>query len=255
MADTDCTKQRIEWVDIGKFICIMFVMLSHLESGSYLLDRFYQPFFLTVFFFLSGYVYRPTASFKEHMTKKIRGLFLPWLIFSNFNILLSMVMTLKGDRNFASEFFWNLLQIRGHGDGIWFVAALFVAFIPFYFIIKWGNSEDGGKPWRAIALSFLLSLASVIYTHLLPNNVFPWRDAALPWHLEYIFQAMFWMVLGYYFKNAVLKDGVGIEKLFDRFDTAIHRAIIWVCYLLAVFIPEELGGGVLLYRTSEAYLE
>ncbi len=43
--------KRIEWVDIGKFICIMFVMLSHLESGSDILDTFYKPFYLTVFFF------------------------------------------------------------------------------------------------------------------------------------------------------------------------------------------------------------
>lgn len=66
------TKKRIEWVDIGKYICIMFVMLSHLESTTEVLDKFYSPFFLTVFFFLSGYVYRQPSSFKEHMDKKIK---------------------------------------------------------------------------------------------------------------------------------------------------------------------------------------
>ena len=233
-------KKRIEWVDIGKYICIMFVMLSHLESGSDVLDKFYYPFFLTVFFFLSGYVYRQLSSFKEHIVKKIKGLFVPWLIFSNFNILLSMVITLKGDRNFASEFIWNLLQIRGHGDGIWFVAALFVAFIPFYFIIKWN------KPKLAVILAFALSLASVIYTHLLPEGTFPWGSAALPWHLEYMFQAMLWMVLGYYFKNAVARSGSSIEAVFDRLNTTLHRVILWAVYLIAAYIPntlfEQIGG-------------
>lgn len=79
------TRKRIEWVDIGKYICIMFVMLSHLQSGSEILTKFYLPFFLTVFFFLSGYVYREPVSFKEHFINKLKGLFIPWLIFSNLN--------------------------------------------------------------------------------------------------------------------------------------------------------------------------
>lgn len=237
------TKNRIEWVDTGKYICIMFVMLSHLQSGSEILDKFYSPFFLTVFFFLSGYVYRQPSSFKVHMVKKIKGLFVPWLIFSNFNILLSMVITLKGDRNFVSEYLWNFLQIRGHGDGIWFVAALFMAFIPFYFFIKWN------KPKQAVVLAALLSLTSVIYSRFLPDNVLPWGDSALPWHLEYMFQAMLWMVLGYYFKNGVLKSGVVIEKDFDSFNTAAHRVILWIVYLVAAYIPTEIGGGVYASRT------
>lgn len=227
--------KRIEWVDIGKYICIMFVMLSHLESGSEILDKFYGPFFLTVFFFLSGYVYRQPRSFKEHMVKKFRGLFVPWLIFSNLNILLSAVLTLKGERNIASEFLWNLLQIRGHGDGVWFVAALFVAFIPFYFLIKWG------KPGRVCAVATTLALISVIYTRLLPDGVLPWGDAALPWHLEYIFQAMLWMVLGYYFR-------IYGEAILDRTITPLRRVIVWIVYVLVAYIPDSIGGGTYRYR-------
>lgn len=233
--------KRIEWVDIGKYICIMFVMLSHLESGTEVLRRFYTPFFLTVFFFLSGYVYRLPVSFKEHMIKKGKGLLVPWMIFSNVNILLSMIVTFKGERNFKTEFLWNLLQIRGHGDGIWFVAALFVAFIPFYFIVRWGNS---GKPVKTIVLAFGLSLLSVIYMHILPKDTFPWGDAALPWHLEYMFQAMFWMVLGYYFRTGVLKSGT-VEMVFDRWNTAAHRAVLWSCYLIVAYIPNIIGGDIL----------
>ncbi len=48
---------RIEWIDIGKYICIMFVMLSHLQSGTENFAQFYRPFFLTAFFFIAGYVY------------------------------------------------------------------------------------------------------------------------------------------------------------------------------------------------------
>ena len=221
--------QRIEWVDIGKFICIMFVMLSHLSSGSSVLDQFYTPFFLTVFFFLSGYVYTQPGTFAGHLKKKTRTLFVPWLIFSNLNIALSMVLSLKGSRDFSSEFLWNLLQIRGHGDGIWFVAALFVAFIPFYFIIKWD------KPKKACGLAFGLSLVSVLYSQFMPEQLLPWNSAALPWHLEYVFQAMFWMVLGYYFRQYG-------EKVFDKRNTTKNRVAIWAVYLATAYFPDAIGG-------------
>lgn len=225
------TGKRIEWVDISKFICIMFVMLSHLESRTVFLRTFYNSFFLAVFFFLSGYVYRQPASFKEHFIKKVKGLFVPWFIFSNFNILLSAVISLH-ETDTLSELAWNALQIGGLGDGVWFVAALFVAFIPFYFIIKWN------KPVLVCALSAVLSLVSVLYSNFMNPDVFPWGSTALPWHLEYIFQAMLWMVLGYYFRAYA-------EDCFDRLNTTFNRVALWAVYLIVAYIPAETWGGVL----------
>lgn len=222
------TAKRIEWVDIGKFICIMFVMLTHLQSGSDALDLFYGPFMLTTFFFLSGYVHRQPATFKEHFTKKVKGLFVPWLIFSNFNIPLSAVISLR-TTDTRSELIWNALQIRGSGDGIWFVAALFVAFIPFYFVIKWN------KPVHACVLSFVLSLISVLYKNLMNPEFLPWGSTALPWHAEYMFQAMLWMVLGYYFR-AYAEEG------FNRLNTTGNRVILWAVYLITAYIPAERWG-------------
>ncbi len=217
-------KKRIEWVDICKFICIMFVMLSHLESGTEVLRKFYSPFFLSVFFFLSGYVYRQPKSFKEHFLKKLKGLFVPWFIFSNFNIVLSSIISLKEERNLWSELAWNALQIRGEGDGVWFVAALFAAFIPFYFLIRWE------KPRYAIGLSFVLSFISIVYERAMNPDFFPWRSVSLPWHMEYIPQALFWMVLGYYFK-------LFAEAWFDQNNTLKNRIVVWGVYLLIIFLP------------------
>lgn len=140
-----------------------------------------------------------------------------------------MVVSLKGERNIMSELLWNTLQIRGLGDGIWFVAALFMAFIPFYFIIKWD------EPKKACVISMLLSIVSVIYTHIMNPDLLPWNSTALPWHIEYIFQAMFWMVLGYYFKRYG-------EVIFDKLNTAVNRCVVWLLYLIIVYIPEDVAG-------------
>lgn len=128
--------KRIEWVDVVKYVCIIMVMLSHLETRTDIWSTFYTPFFLTAFFFTAGYVYKPKVNFKKFMYAKFRQLFIPWLVFSVFNLSLSQVLSFNAHGSLSEELKWNFLQIRGQGDQIWFVAALFVAFIPFYFFIK-----------------------------------------------------------------------------------------------------------------------
>lgn len=128
--------KRIEWVDIVKYVCIIMVMLSHLETRTGIWSVFYTPFFLSAFFFVSGYVYKPKGSFKEFMYKKFRQLFVPWFVFSVFDVALSQIISFNAHESLLEELKWNFFQIRGQGDQIWFVAALFVAFIPFYFFIQ-----------------------------------------------------------------------------------------------------------------------
>ena len=86
-------------------------------------------------------MYKPKSSFKDFLYKKIRQLFVPWLVFSVFDIVLSQIITFNEHDSLLEELKWNFLQIGGQGDQIWFVAALFVAFIPFYFFIRFYESK------------------------------------------------------------------------------------------------------------------
>lgn len=224
---------RIFWIDSVKFICIMFVMLSHLDSRTYVQYLFYDPFFLACFFFVSGYVYKPVNTFKPFLYKKFRGLFVPWFVFSNINIVLSQILSFNSHENIWKEFALNLVQLRGYGDGVWFVAALFISFIPFYFFIELhSKSKNPHKSQRLIIISFALSIASLIFTRYTNPTIFPWNEAVLPWHLEYIFHANFFMVLGYLYK---IHDA-------DKFFFSLFRfplsLIGWAVYLCAVYIPE-----------------
>ena len=60
--------------------------------------------------------------------------------------------------------------------------------------------------------------------------MFPWNSTALPWHLEYMFQAMFYMVTGYMFRR-------NMETEFDKCNTQRTRIAALIVYLLLVFIP------------------
>jgi fucose 4-O-acetylase-like acetyltransferase len=228
------TGKRIEWIDVLKYICIIFVMYSHLETNTDVVQNFYSPFFLTAFFFTAGYVYRPKDTFRTFLYKKFRQLFIPWLVFSVFNILLSQFFSFNEHESLFSELKWNFLQIRDKGDGIWFVAALFIAFIPFYFFIK--KYEDclrAGKQkptMIAIGIALILSVVSVLYTNLFPAELLPWKTTALPWHFEYVFQAMFYMALGYLFKKQ-------FEHIFDRYNQLRNRIIVVAVYVMLRYLP------------------
>ncbi|OWV21575.1 hypothetical protein B7982_10705 [Fibrobacter sp. UWB2] len=223
---------RIFWLDSVKFICIMFVMLSHLDSRTFIQYLFYDPFFLTCFFFASGFAYKHQNNFKTFVYKKFRGLFIPWFVFSNINILLSHLISFNSHEDITKEFILNLVQLRGHGDGVWFVAALFIAFIPFYYFIQYHqNSRSPHKTGKLLFASFILSLASVLFEKYADPQIFPWNEAVLPWHVEYIFQANFFMILGYLYKA---------HNFDERFASLFRPAPLllgWSFYIAIIYIP------------------
>ena len=246
------TKKRIIWLDYAKFFCIMFVIISHLEANTNIFFAFYQPFFLFGFFFVSGYVYNKSTSFKNLIVKKAKTLLLPWLLFSLFNIILSQILSFNEHKSFVEELAWNFAQIRGLGDHIWFLPALFVAFIPFFLIIKFYNSNKLTSKKRILIITittFLLSTASILYTNLANPNWYPWKSTALPWHIEYIFQAVFFMWLGLLFKDI-------FEKHFDKIKKIFFIPVIAIIYISLVsfnFFANPFGTNVI-YTAVYHYL-
>jgi fucose 4-O-acetylase-like acetyltransferase len=225
-------KKRISWVDIGKYICIMTILMIHLDSNTRVLEALYNPFSINLFLFLAGYVYKQPSTFAVHLKKKTLGLFVPWLIFSNLNILLSIVFSFKENRDFKNEFVMNLLQIREREDGVWFIAALFVAFIPFYLV----NSIRDKK--KRMLIFVVLAILCEIYRILFPNDIYPWGNNAIPWHIEYIGHAMFWMAMGHYFKHEW-------EEAFDRHNNTKFRILMGITYLLTVYFSYFSGSWII----------
>lgn len=222
---TNCKgNERLAWVDTGKFICMFFVMLSHLELHTIGQYFFYSPFFLTGFFFLSGYVYKSAGTFAEHFRKKTYQLLLPWVILSNLNIILRYIISFNEQGAFLDELKWNFLQIRGYGDELWFVAALYVAYIPFYFFIKYL------KPKSCFVVTALLYIASVIYGRFFPDVYGNIATNSLPWHLDYIPQAMLFMMLGYFFKE--LKFETIFRKVSNKKSTVVGVLVYLMLSLL-----------------------
>ena len=245
-------KKRVEWIDTLKCLCMIAVLTEHVEFVTPAWDELVEPFFLNLFSFAAGYVYVHREGFGRFFMKKVRQLWVPWLFFSTLTILTAHLFSFNEHRSLAVELGENLLQIMYLGSEMWYVAALFVAFLPFYFFIRAYERSDaptGEKAARLLGLSFLLCAGSYLFSQLAPRDLFPWcrpeLPVTLPWHLEYMFQAMFFMVLGYLFR-------LRYEPVFDRYDGAWSCALLWAAYLLLDFglprlIPWTRAGELLRY--------
>ena len=232
--------RRIEWVDTAKFIGILSIMAMHSEARTKPLDLLTSPYFLNIFYFTSGYVYRYREGFSEFIKKKARTLLIPWLVFGLFIVLSSHVFSFNEHGDLLTELKWFFLQIRNRDDHMWFLPTLFLAFIPFYFFAKNWDCRP-----KTLWLPFALSLVSTCLSYYAPNDIFPWNvkdmPVALPWHIELVFPAMFFMALGYVFR-------LQLEKEFDERNTPRNRCLLYALYLvsLAVMIAiwDKIGIGL-----------
>ncbi len=237
------TKQRVVWVDIAKYFCMIAVMAEHTAFLTDKLDAFFEPFYLNLFSFCAGYVYIHKDSFLQFGRKKVRQLLVPWFFFSMIVILSSHILSFGEHASLKEELIRNFLQIRYYGGEMWYISALFVAFLPFYFFIsryEHAVSDPGRKTTFLIVLSFLLSLASTVFSLYAPRDLFFWSHdglpVTLPWHLEYMFQAMFYMVLGYLFR-------IRWEGFYDHLNGKGFCVLLWILYLFIDFIfPAWVGG-------------
>jgi fucose 4-O-acetylase-like acetyltransferase len=152
--------KRIEWVDIAKFICALFVIIIHLESNTSLLGKFYEPFLLNGFLFLSGYTFRFRDGFPSFLARKIRQLLIPWLFFGLMIVISGNIYSPSPDSHsgILNDLFWFLVQIREKNDAMWFVAALFISYIPFYFLVKFYIEHKDNKWIRPVLIMALTLL-------------------------------------------------------------------------------------------------
>lgn len=110
--------KRIEWIDMARGILFFFVIVCHSRIAPLWLKYIYEPFFLTGFFFLSGYLYNQ-RNLKEKIKSIFNGLLIPFILYSFTWGLISLAQT-KQITIALSSVVDNLCG----GDTIWFIPCL-----------------------------------------------------------------------------------------------------------------------------------
>lgn len=151
------TDSRIKWVDIFRGILIIFVILSHQKGTPSIYYTFFNTFFLTGFFFVSGYLYKD-RSLKEFIINRVFSLLIPWILLSIIEILVNrgLMVSIINDINNLKEPITNIIM----GLSIWFLPCLFVTELYFIIITKIIKKEN----IRLIILILLSIVGLVIMT-------------------------------------------------------------------------------------------
>ena len=182
--------KRIKWIDIVKGICIVFVMLSHSNPPDDF-RRFFTPFFLTMFFFASGYTFSTKKRFKEFISGKVYHLVCPLLLLGTIRVVGMNVMS---GGNLLESFKGLLLQISCQGDELWFVSCLFTTSMLLYLLIQ--INKKLFKNNHLLALLF----ESVIFL-LIGYSIILLLHQRIIWEFEIACIMLLYMVLGYICKR------------------------------------------------------
>ncbi|MDR0898764.1 MAG: acyltransferase family protein, partial [Lactobacillaceae bacterium] len=188
-------KQRLIWIDYGKGITILFVVIAHVLKGLIegnlvgdltfsltLLNMVIFTFIMPVFFALSGYLYRPVTNVKDffrQIKKRAISLLIPYLIFSVLFVLLQHLSS-SGINNLIS---WNslLFIFIKPITYLWYLYALFLIFLLFDFLSLLRISAG---------FSFALAIIAVSLAAILP----------IPEPLIFVFRWAIFFLIGYVLK-------------------------------------------------------
>ncbi len=189
---------RIQWIDNARGICMLFVIMSHTNYTPEIYAHFFSPFFLSVFFLVSGYLFHsPSKKFSlaEKLLKIVDGLLIPYLFYWLLSYLIDHII--KGDLDLF--LLWeDIIQ----GNKLWFVACLIVSQLLFSIFIYINKS----------ALSALLfSVLSITIWYFTPLSE---SMNILPWSLNISLVANFFIGIGYVLRtysnelNKILQKGL-----------------------------------------------
>lgn len=209
--------KRINWLDISRGLAFLMVIYSHLLYRDDEVMKFFSPVFLTTFFFVSGYLFKENQSFMFVLENRTRTLLLPFFTLGGIMILLSQLLSFHEHVPIIDSIKGLVLQ-NGKNQILWFIAALYVYSVVFYWVEKFSRT-----PNRLLLIGTILFILNVAYSQWL-------KLPSLPWHITGAGCACFYMALGKWYKHHELK-----------IDSKISPTML-IIMALAYFVAIQFGG-------------
>lgn len=175
-------KTRLDYVDVARGIMILAVVLSHTWFANSDILGDFLPFSMPVFFFLSGFTYRPGRSYGTSMGRRVVSLLIPYFIFCTVCTLFFPVYA--GLIKKISMMSYAYLPTKGalwlailKADALnmlmctpmWFLPALFTASILFFALV--GQTR---KSLRKTLIAAAVLIAAAIVIDLVKKDTLVW---------------------------------------------------------------------------------
>lgn len=186
-------KGKITWINSWKGIGILCVVLGHIFIGE--TSRTIYIFHMPLFFFVSGFLFKPTHKSKKYFTRKAFSFLVPYIAF-----LVPLYLVFTDFTNFElKDFASNLTplivggrMLQGPFGVFWFITCLFLTQQVMNFLFLKLKSS-------AIAMTMCVMLVLAFL-----NSIF-FPSFWLPWNANVVLAAAPIFYLGYIYKKRAPK--------------------------------------------------
>jgi len=192
---SEASQVRIAWVDNLKAIGILLVVLTHHQDDlPKWFVRYVYSFHVPLFFFASGYVFRPMryTGIRALLINKTKTLLIPYFILSFLTLAFHVTTAPFQTGEIVYGFMEVLRGIAGiiissndiiwmvHNPPLWFLTSLFLVECCFYGLYKVSSGDDGVHyMWVLAFLVFIISILGALYSSFIAQRL-PWGfDTAL----------------------------------------------------------------------------
>lgn len=187
-------EKRLDWIDNARGLCMIFVMIHHISVSEAWAAKIYLPVFLTLFFFISGFLFvnpNKNASIPQKALNIFTSLLLPYCIYC---VLTSVFHLLTGGYGaFVAD-----IRISFLGEKSWFISALVVTEMLGLITLLYRKN-------RILLYVIFIALSLAIY-FLLPNQEYYWNFRNAMFANLYFVVGMIcrqYGIVSYFLKNIV----------------------------------------------------
>jgi len=155
--------QRINYIDLAKGICILLVILNHIEGP--MCDKGFNntllSFRMPLFFFLSGLFFKSYSGLLNFSLRKINKLLVPFFFFLTITYLMFLSeWVISGHYNYISALPHEIITALMSEDvylniPLWFLFALFGTSVIFYLSLMISNKLTTNKKVQKVTMALL----------------------------------------------------------------------------------------------------
>lgn len=187
--------KRLDYVDVCKWLGISLVIFGHMKMPGEMLQWIYA-FHMPLFFVLSGYTYRAQRIDKEFLMKKIKTIYVPFLLFA--------LIFCRGEMSSWAYIAYgsrNALDMAGTYTVLWFLPCFFAAVLVFSLLMNIGNRSKH-KVW-ILAAGVAVMLAGAKACEMLKGGLPMIAKYGYPLNFDMALVGAVFMVAGYYFRQMI----------------------------------------------------
>lgn len=246
--------ERVEWIDVLKWLGIVAIFCGHLGRETGGLYEFVFSYHVPLFFFVSGIFawYAKDVSFLDVVKKKFRQIVVPYVFIVMITFLFILLTTQENFWTYlvyGKQFVWGIRN-QMYASSLWFFSCLFVMSILFD-IVRRLLRYDG--------LVFIAACALyIVSVTLFPNN--PGQQPSWIFNIDSACHYMIYYALGYILRDVLLKErvqtsckGTWIRMLLGCF-LAVYAFLIYIGQDYFWEILQHVPGANLVYPVFKAVL-